>query len=694
MSVSITSGDNAGQGKSVDSAAGNSIEFENSLTLTIAELFYPTYKRFFEGEDFIDELADDLKQANINRPVEIYTSGALGYGTIIGAFLGLIVSAFVYLTLQAVLSIPRLPAEFIPFSDVTMVLTIVQILGLFRFPAAALIVGLIGGLIGFFAALTLAIYYPKYVKRKRARHIDLMMGDALAFMYSLSVGGTNQVKVMESVANAEDAYGEVSVEFQRIVYQMKYFNIDYKSAVQEVAEVTPSDELEAFLTDMLSVIDSGGDMTSFLDTQQEHMRERGRKKQEELLDTLEFFGEMYMSLNVLPMGLLIVLVIISMMGTPQLSGLYITVYGILPGLNIIFGLLIATVKKDEIGDGTLDTEGQVAAIGEDETKLRSLDVIDHYVRGDYGSFYRPIRRSEFQYRLGQILRSPWEYFRLHPPYVLLITVPLTVLVMVLLVASGLANPSPRAFVVDPYIQAVMWFYVPVFMIITPLAFFYEWNLRTRGKITDTLTGDLRKFANANETGQPVLDSMRMTATGKDSMLSEEFERMYKKTKFGASLSPVLVEFNNRYRIPRLARTVKLIQKAQEASSNITEVLKTAARTSEYQDELEKDRLQRTRMQVAVTGLTFLVFLGVILMLEVYFMGEMIGSVGEEGMPMGGFEAIETSLISMLFFHSITIQALCAGIISGYVQTGKIYSGYKYVVMYMLIAALSWGWLAV
>jgi flagellar protein FlaJ len=662
--------------------------------LTVAELFFPVYKRYLEGRDFVKELEDDLGQANISHPVEIYMSSAVGYSVFAGIGLALLAGLLTSAVFSAAISVPALPTQSIPVLDDEIVQTALGVISLLSGPVVGLLIGVVVGVFGVLASLFAAIMYPKNRARKRARHIDLVMGEAVGFMYSLSVGGTNQLRVFESVANAEDAYGELSVEFQRITHEMNYFNTDYQTAVENVAEVTPSEELGAFLSDMLSVINSGGDMTSFLDTQQEMLREQGQKKQEEILDTIEFFGEMYMALNVLPMGLMIVLVIISMMGTPQLTGLYITVYGVLPGLNIAFTIAISTIKKDEIGDGSLDTEGRVAAIGEDETKLSDMGIVEYYADGSHSQFFKPLRSREFRYRVAQVFRSPWEFFRLRPAYVLILTVPITVLLFPVLVGSGLASLNTRAFITDPYVQTVMWLYVPLLLNLGPLAFFYEWNERTRGRITDTLTQDLRKLANANETGQPLLEAMLMTSRGKSSLLSDEFEQMVKKTRFGTSLSAALVEFNNRYAIPRVARVVKLIQKAQEASSNITSVLKTASITSQYQDELEKERKTRTQMQVAVTGLTFLVFLGVIVMLEVYFIGTMLESLGGQDIPIGGFQNVEISLISMLFFHAVTIQGICAGGVSGYVKTGNFYSSYKYIVAYLLVAGVAWGALAV
>ena len=245
---------------------------------------------------------------------------------------------------------------------------------------------------------------------------------------------------------------------------------------------------------------------------------------------------------------------------------------------------------------------------------------------------------------------------------------------------------------DPYTQTVMWVYIPCLINLIPLGLFYEWNVRTRGRITDTLTQDIRKLANANETGQPILEAMASSAKGRNSLLSDEFEKMYKKTKFGTSLSAALIEFNNRYRIPRVARITKLIQKAQEASSNITEVLQTAATSSQYQDELEQDRLQRTRVQVMVTLLTYVVFLAILLMLDVYFLGELLSGVDiSAGNTIGaGITAGQINVMSMLFFHAVTVQAIFAGGISGYLQTNRLNSSFKYIVLYLLISMISWG----
>lgn len=670
---------------------------EDSFRTDVAQVFYPVFKRYFEGREFIDELESDLGSANIDYPVEIYTSVAIGYGAIVGAGVGGLIGALVAgVLLLFPGTLPTIPLAD-PVTQYHLLPRATQVLNAVRIPTVSFVIGLIWIPVGTLVAVGVAALYPKQQKHSRATEIDLIMPDVTAFLYSLSVGGTNQLQMIQAVAEAEDTYGEAAVEFQRIAYSMEYFGTDYQTAVENIAALTPSDQLEAFLTDMLSVIDSGGDMTQFLSSQQEMMRDEARKQQEEMLDRLEMFGELYLTLQILPLGLLIVFVIMSLGGAPQLFFLSATVYGLLPGFNVIFGLLIATIKRDEIGDGRLDPGNDIAALGEDETRLSDLGVLNYYTKGSHGSFFQGLRPYEVTYRIRQILSSPWEFFRLRPPYVLLMTGPLTIGVMGFIFVSDLVTFSISGFIERPYIHTVIWVYLPLLINLIPMSIFYEWNRRTKGRITDTLTEDLRKLANANETGQPLLEAIRITSLGQNSLLAQELERVYKKTLFGTSLSSALVEFNNRYSRPRLARNIKLIQEAQEASSNIVDVLKTAATASRYQDELIRERVQRTRLQVAVIGLTFVVSLVILMILEVFFIGNLLDATGGSSVSLSTVASINTDgmdKISLLFFHAITIQAICAGGISGFVQTDELASSFKYIIAYLLLASVSWGLFAV
>ncbi|CDK38854.1 type II secretion system protein [Halorubrum sp. AJ67] len=184
-----------------------------------------------------------------------------------------------------------------------------------------------------------------------------------------------------------------------------------------------------------------------------------------------------------------------------------------------------------------------------------------------------------------------------------------------------------------------------------------------------------------------------TSTGK---LAEEFEVVHAKVNYGMSLRDALVEFNNAYAVPRLARTVKLITEAQEASSQITDVLTTAAQASENQDDIERERKSRTRMQVAIIVMTYITLLGVMAILQTQFidvMGDLVSQSGggdsAGGAGFGGGGSIDPEVLSMLFFHAVTIQAILSGFISGYIRDAELVSGVKFAVVLVTLALGVW-----
>ena len=175
-------------------------------------------------------------------------------------------------------------------------------------------------------------------------------------------------------------------------------------------------------------------------------------------------------------------------------------------------------------------------------------------------------------------------------------------------------------------------------------------------------------------------------------LADEFRVIYRKVNYGMRLKESLIEFNNKYHIPRLARTVKLITKAQEASSHISEVLSTAAKASEVQDDLVRERRSRTLMQVAIELMTYVTLLGVMALLKVQFIdvmaefdsGQTTGTGA--GMSIGG---VNPELLSLMFFHAVTIQAVSAGLIAGYLRDATLRAGAKFVVVLLAISLAVW-----
>ena len=659
----------------------------------LGDAFYPVFQFLFDEDgDFVSDVATKLEQARMSVTVELYLSRALAVGTIAGGVLWVVGTLIGWAVFELGLVSPDIISIGLPTPDAATAAA----LNALTAPAVTVVSGVVFGAIGFGIGFGTLAAVPYSTASGRKREINMLLPDAISFMYALSVGGLNQLEILEAMARADDTYGEVAQEFQGIVRETEYFGTDYRNAIREQAMVTPSEELSQFLSDMLSIVNSGGSMEQFLDDKKEKHLRTAKQEQETVLETLELFGEMYMTLSLFPLLLIIILVIMSMLGQAQDRLLFGTVYALIPLTGVGFLILVSTVKQDEPGNGYLQPSDGSDRLEQVTRKgLIHMGLIEGFV-GEFRIFDR-IRAREETYRTGQLLRRPDLFFRDHPLYTLILTVPAALATLGVAVANGAAPLTWQRLLNNPVWGTFVWWYVPVYIVGIPLAFFHSWNLRSRNAVVGKLSDTLRKLSSANDTGQTLLESVDTVAATSSGKLADEFETMHAKVNYGMSLRSALVEFNNKYHIPRLARTVKLISKAQEASSQITEVLTTAAQASETQDDISRERKSRTRMQVAIILMTYLTLLGVMAILKTQFLDVMAGLASQAG--GGGEEAasqglnfgqgIDIDLLSVLFFHAVTLQAALSGVISGYIRNADIVSGVKFVVILQTIALVVW-----
>jgi flagellar protein FlaJ len=683
---------------SLDTRRSGSFSSGGSLGST----FYPLYNYLFSEEsDFVNSVETKLAQSRMPQNVELFLSRALAVGALSGLALWLVGSLLGYAIF--ILFLPDAPTLLgIPESRIP------EIVQMLKVPFLIFITGIVFGLIGFGIGFGSMVSIPYFRAGARKREINVLLSDSISFMYALSVGGLNQLEILQAMARADDTYGEVAKEFQSIVLETEYFDTDYRTAIRNQALQTPSSELAQFLTDMLSIVNSGGDMTSFLEDQKDKHMRTAKQEQEQVLETMELFGEMYMTLSLFPLLLIIILVIMSMMGKSQEFLLLGTVYGLIPLTGIGFLVLVSTITQDEIGDGYLRPEGKRDdVVVREGLDVLNLGLIEEYT-GDYGMFGK-IKSKERSYEVNNILSKPHIFFRDNPTVVLAVTVPLTVVALVLAVLYGLA---PLNFICgeeaaagctsiqgNPVWGTFVWLYVPLYINFVPLAFFYEWNVRSRRGVVGQLSENLRKLSSANDTGMTLLESLKVVSATSSGSLAKEFETMHAKVNYGTNLKDAMREFNNKYHIPRLARTVKLISKAQEASSQIQDVLTTAAQASENQDDIDRDRKSRTRMQVVIIIMTYLTLLGVMALLKTQFLDVMAGLAnqasnagGSGGAAAGGNDFgsnVDTNQLSMLFFHAVTLQAILSSFIAGYIREVDLISGVKFAVILPTIALITW-----
>ncbi|WP_115862325.1 type II secretion system F family protein [Halorussus litoreus] len=661
---------------------------------SLADAFYPLFAYLFDADgDFVADIETKLAEARMPNTAELYLSRALAVGVLAGGLLWLVGTVVGYvLFVTGVIEVGILIGVPVPNDFVAwLILT-------FKIPSLVAVSGLVFGAIGFGAGFGGMVSIPYMRSSSREREINMLLPDAISFMYALSIGGLNQLEILEAMAKADDTYGEVSREFQSIVQETEYFDTDYRTAIRKRSLETPSDDLGQFLTDMLSIVNSGGNMSDFLDDKKDKHMRTAKQQQKLTLETLELFGEMYMTLSLFPLLLIIILVIMSMLGQAKEEMLYATVYGLIPLTGVGFLVLVSTVKQDEPGNGFLDPDdGGERVVADSGRGLLHLGLVEKYV-GEFSVFDR-IKSREGTHETVALLKAPHVFFRDNPLFILGLTVPASLVLVGSAVWTGAAPRTFDGMVSNPVWGTFIYVYVPIYVTLLPLAIFHEWNVRSRRTITNKLSDNLRKLSSANDTGLTLLESIRTVADTSSGKLADEFDVIHAKVEYGMSLKAALVEFNNRYHIPRLARTVKLVSKAQEASSQISAVLSTAAQASENQDDIARERRSRSRMQVVIIVMTYFTLLAVMAILKVRFLDVMAGlaSQASGGGGGGGGPAqfgggVDTTLLGMLFFHAVTLQAILSGFIAGYIRDASLLAGVKFAVALPTVALITFAFI--
>lgn len=654
---------------------------------TIARASYPFYNlTIHPRNEFVSRVELDLIQANRSEPVEKYLSAYLGFGFIFGFLFSLVVVFSQFSSYKDVLLI----GPFGPTTSNSVYVTIGLVaLGSILITLLTLTVCVIlGGVI----ATYLAANQQTTTIHKRRGEIEILLPDAVAFMYCLSTGGMNRIDIIRALAESDDSYGEVSVEFRRIVHNMDSFSEDYHNAIGDVSNTTPSESLSNFLNDMLSAITSGGQMDSFLKAQLAMFQKQVEYTQKSELDKLEMFNEIYITLSLIPVIGIIVLSFAGAMGLIDIFFLLVVVYLVIPAVQIIALGIIVTIFESSYGDGKLypDEGDNFTFVDDHGEKIFSAGLVSGY-QGISPLFDR-VYVNEIRSRIVGFLNDPLMYVQKKPTYAFWTSVPSAALFVVFGIVTGNIQFDPVYISQNAFIFTLTGIYIPVMIVFAPFVYFYEVGLYRRGKITDGLTTDLNKLANVNEQGIPLRQAMLITGQDSETLLASEFRNMYKKQDFGVPLSKSIIETNNKYAIPRLSRLFRIIKSAQDISNNITQVLKTAASLSETQDKIITERKSRTRQQIGVVVIIFFVFLASLVLMQGFILdGITEGSNIEQSRigPSSSADPIPAYIVEMLFYHGAVIQGTLAGFICGYIRSGEYAPGVKYSLTFLTFVMGIW-----
>lgn len=614
-------------------------------------------------EKFIG-LRTALRQARIPMSYEMYISNAMFYSVISG-IIGAIIGSLVAYIIVSVVGLP--PAiTHLTFTESTA--------WLLKYRNISISIFIMIFLTALFGGITYGLFllFPAFQAGERKQSIDRNLPYAVTFMYALSRGGMNVIDILRSLAKSENTYGETSREIDVALRDMDYFGSDLKSALYNLCEITPSNKLKDLMYNLLTVIDSGGNIAVYFRDKSEQYLNSAKVEQKGFLETLGLVAESYVTAFVAgPLFIIILGVMMAVMSHGSNIMIYAIIYAVIPIGSLMFVVMISIITPGSAGEAPLlPTESYVGEIvvPETEEKNKFLNFI----------------HSRDNIKFKKILLDPLKPFKENPANTLLITMPIVLIYLTITIIGGLKSPNIVDYVDDPVVYS---FYI----IAIPLLIFHELKKGWEDKIQSQFPDFLKKLASTNETGMTLRDSIKLM-TQSDMGMGKEIKKIYNDIDWALTINEALRRFANRVRTHVVARSITLVTKANESSGDIGEVLNVAARDAAAEQELKNERRVSMFIYIIIIYISFIIFVGIIYVISSTFLEQMV-KAGER-VTSSGSRAIAMSLTregladyNRIFFHGALIEGAFSGLIAGVMGEGSVLSGLKHSVIMLTIGYL-------
>ncbi|MFP4116423.1 MAG: type II secretion system F family protein [Candidatus Aenigmatarchaeota archaeon] len=208
-------------------------------------------------------------------------------------------------------------------------------------PAYSLVMGFGASTLSASLAFIFVYYYPIQKSKSRAKSIKNNLPFAINHMAAIASSKVPPYVIFKLLAEFEE-YGQVSREAQKIVRDVDVFGHDITTALKQAAGRTPSKEFQEFLSGLISVEETGGNLVEFLEVQADEAMFDYKQKRKRYLDSLSTYADFYTAVLIAaPLFLVAVLTIMSMVGGEVLGmniedAMTLGIYGAIPLMNTAF----------------------------------------------------------------------------------------------------------------------------------------------------------------------------------------------------------------------------------------------------------------------------------------------------------------------------------------------------------------------
>ena len=253
------------------------------------------------------------------------------------------------------------------------------------------------------------------------------------------------------------------------------------------------------------------------------------------------------------------------------------------------------------------------------------------------------------------------------------------------------------------------FGIGIFVAFFPASYYWD-GVKNRVNAKEEKFPDfLRDLAEYWKGGLSMNVAVQTLANSEYGPLNPEVQKMANQLSWGVAFSDVILLFADSVGTPLVKRAISLIGEANRAGGKISDILVTAANDSREIKFLEGERKRAISSYIAVIWVSYMVFLGVIVVLGKVFIPAIASSnsegdgggddaEGDEEEGEGGgaqlgnmtIRAIDPLFFLMVFYYGVTLQAVGNGVMAGLMATGRFSSGMKHAGMMIMLALFAFN----
>ena len=597
-----------------------------------------------------------LRQAHITKSIDVYVSLAYFYSTLM-AIVGSAIGAALF--------------SLISPSDSFLVFLLWEVI----------FTGVAG-----YSTQYFYMWRPSFKAGVRRTGIDRSLPYAVAYMHAMSKGGMNIIEIFKSLGKHSHIFMDAAEEVQFIVRDMTLFGMDIMSALYLAAERTPSAKFKDFIDNLITVVDSGGDITSYFASTSERYQNEAIDEQKGYLEMLGMVAESYITAFVAgPLFLITILVVMGIAGSGSSVMVEMVIYLMVPVGSIVFIILlnVLSISDQEKPDIYVITK-----------ELNEYDDVRYNEVGPDGEnhLYDELERAEKRIKIEKMIRDPFRHFYEKPSHILYISIPVSLLYLALVISSlGIQAPVIGGATINsmdllPVVDMIDGpFVIMTILLLAPFTIFYEVRRIKIKKLESEIPNFLNKLSSTNESGISLSKAIGMLVESNLGVLNSEIKEVWKDISWGRDTNESLIKLEKRVRTLSISRTITLITRASEATGNIRDVLKIAAKDSEIRERLKKERSMDMSSYMVLIYMSFFVFLVIIYVLSSSFLS-IVPDVSSTPQAVDAISSgIDIEKYNRIFFHAAIIQGFFSGLIAGEMGEGSGQAGIKHSLIMISIA---------